>query len=369
MSSSSSSSSQSPTNTTLSSTNEEAVNKCFFNFTKVLVSLLIIVLNLYVVILFLRIKKRTVSICLFVSIALSDLLIGLMNVLLDAFSSINGYKWPFGVTMCFIHSFFKQYNFMVTDDTVFLLAWHRYLQLNLPFRQSEQLNRKRVLIILSPWIYRAIYCALSLVLINSYGGIVLNACLTIYTGLHIFIAIFFIELPIATTAIVVNALNIYKIIKKNKRLVGKLKSIEASNTLENNGTERRNLSVDDPLELRKASKIPTTKTPTTEKSDGVADEITEEEIDSAMINSKNKKRVERRLTKSFNRDIKAILCISSMILNMLLTNHSFFIIFTYVFICNCRLYLIEYSLFVASLYPLINPLLMIIFNSRLKKKD
>ena len=303
-------------------------------YVKLTMALLIVLLNGYAAIILLRIKHRAFSICLFISISVSDMLIGICVALPSALISSTA-RWPFSSLACYIYLTLRPINFMITVDTVFMLAIHRFIQLARPSRQSETISAKRILILLLPWLYRPIYCLINVEIVDLYHGIDTQTCSMSYDGFHVVLSMSLVEFPIILAAIVLNALNIYKIVERQRQVISRLKSPIVATVRKQSSLHKEH-----------------------ESSTG--------ELSPMFINRNNESKLERRVSNSFNRDFKAITCISSIILNMMLTNCTFLIVLAYTSLCKCNYQLAEYSFIVALCCPLLNPIILFIFNSQLR---
>lgn len=127
-------------------------NKIFILGVKILTIILTALLNGILIYIFgFSIKKKSFSNLIFLSIAISDFIIGSLSmssqVILD-----NLEEWPFDKFSCLISVYFQ---YAIPDTTIFallILAIHRYIQLKSPFNVSERINKLNLIKLFSAWV-------------------------------------------------------------------------------------------------------------------------------------------------------------------------------------------------------------------------
>lgn len=286
----------------------------------------IIVLNCYTLVAFCCIKKKKFSTYLFISLSLSDLMIGLTSSL--PFTIVTSLQlknaWSFSNTMCYLYLGFKHLNIMITNDTILMLAYHRYNQMRKPFGRFEKVACGRLLLYLSPWFYRPVYVTLCILMLLSFNGIRLYDCSYTFSPLHSILSIVLIEVPILSLGIVLNIMTICKLIKRRRAIILKMR---------NNSRSRINESL---------------------------------ETSSFVINNNNQTNLFSRIKRSFRRDLKAILCISLMILNIIATILTTIIAYELVYVFGHNTSSADSAFVIATLNPLFNAIIILIFNSNIK---
>ena len=313
---------------------------------KLVVVLATILLNLAAFALFRRMKNKTYSTYLFISITLNYLLVGLDHTLPEALNNLYWYKWPFGDNLCLLTQLLVGWNFTCANDTTLILAVHRFNLLNKNCRGSERMTRKRFTILLMPWIYRFIYVLFNFLVNLRNNSIDLETCIINYEGPFLFIIFVMIEFPVASLIIILNIFNIYRLVKKRNRLLGQFRVF--------------NRNIGDSLSKQQNCFSMRTQ---------------ESQIELKLLNRSNAKNVidrnnndlARRITSKFNKDIKAISCILAIILNTTITNYSIFLILPYMFICNCNFFILEYIFLIGNVGLAFNPIILFVFHSSLRR--
>ena len=233
-------------------------------------ALSILLLNAYAVLIFARIRRKSLSICLFLSITAADALIGLCSMLADI-----SIRWLAAEHACLLFALLKYLNLIVAQDTLLLLAMHRYRQLNKPYRLAERITLKRLVLALSPWIYRPLYC--------------LAIGLLLWHNRSLFTCIVIVELAVGLAPLPVNLLNIYGLLRRRARALLKLNRSSMSNSAsESSSMTIERTSTLNAMSYQSGSKF--------------------NDTDMAIF------KVQSRSKYSIRKDLRATLCISVMIL-------------------------------------------------------
>lgn len=137
-----------------------------------IISLTAILNGMLIFIYTISIKKRTFSDLIYLSIGLSDFIIGFMSMstqsILDQFDD----EWPFDKFTCFI-SIYLQY--AIPDTTILallVLALHIYVQLTSRSKVIESFNCKNLIKLICPWLVATLFWTVSIfifILNNSYS--------------------------------------------------------------------------------------------------------------------------------------------------------------------------------------------------------
>ena len=93
-------------------------------------------------------KKRTYSNIIFLLISIADFIVGLISIPGDIFLTYSNKKMPLGIIVCLFYKTFDYGNSGFSLMLLLVITVHRFLQLKDPFKQKEQMNRWRWMLIL-----------------------------------------------------------------------------------------------------------------------------------------------------------------------------------------------------------------------------
>ena len=116
---------------------------------EICLSIMTIILNLLnIVLISMSLSgKRTYSNIIFLLNTITDLIVGLISIPGDIVLGYMDWSWTYGAIVCV---FYKTFDFANSNFSLMLLlviTIHRFLQLKDPFKQKEQMNRRRWLLI------------------------------------------------------------------------------------------------------------------------------------------------------------------------------------------------------------------------------
>ena len=133
-------------------------------------------LNGYLILIFgVFVKKKSFSNLIFLSIAVSDFIIGTLSMTTQLLIDIVE-EWPFDKISCLV-SIYMQY--AIPDTTIFallILTAHRYIQLKSPVQVNETLTKLNLLKLLSPWLIATTFWVTSLACLVNNGEWSLKRC-------------------------------------------------------------------------------------------------------------------------------------------------------------------------------------------------
>jgi hypothetical protein len=280
---------------------------------KILIIILTVFLNLIIILSSTIIKKeKTFSTYIFLSITISDLLVGCFSM---SFMTIFTYfaYWPLGYVLCAFWVIVDYSTSTVNLISIFILTFQRYLLIKYPLTVTDKINYIKIFLIFTPWLLGFFYWIISVLLITYNESFDYINCYFTYTFLFVVtsdIIAFF--LPIILISIF-SVLTIYELyLKKNKKNKSKITILPSK----------------------------------------VSSKITE---------SKQKFILEK--------EEKAILCIIILTLNIILLWIIFLISWPlYAFCSNCVDALVmEIGYWLAYFASTTNPIIIIIFNQSLRK--
>jgi hypothetical protein len=136
-------------------------NKTIVLALKLAIVLLTVFLNGFLVFIFSillkKSKKGDFSNLIFLSIAISDFMIGLLSMSSQTVLDIMG-KWPFDDKISCLISAYLQY--AIPDTTILellVLSVHRFLLIKLPHIETEQINASNLIKLFTPWLLTVIF--------------------------------------------------------------------------------------------------------------------------------------------------------------------------------------------------------------------
>ena len=313
----------------------------------------IILANLFVIYGFSIMKKKSYSNFLFLSIAFSDLFNGLTHSPFSVMTRVY-LKWPFGEYVCYSGLAISGVSYLVSNYMLLILAYHRYALITRPFKYDEKCTRSREILLIVIWNGCFVYKIITAIVHISLGRVNVDQCMIEYNGVYLVIQNFLMNITPTTAAVVINFLNIFLLLKKAKsssqrrndksviRLVSRAKS-EPGNSMEASEAD----SLSHPNKPYQSVDM-TTNTGS---------------FKSKPAQSSSGLQMNARLARNrLNKNKKAVLCISLLILNSILTEYFFLIAYPYVYFCSCRFQLLKYSVLLLRLFPLFNPVLVFLFH-------
>ena len=205
---------------------QDNMKNILFLSLKLSLALITTLLNAFIIFTFLFIfKKKTFSDLIFVSIAVSDFLIGSVTMSSQALVDYLS-KWPFDKATC-ITSIFVQY--ALPDTTVLsllILTIHRYFQLYAPFAVSEKINNENILVLFLSWTFSFALWFISIFYLISNGQWCATNCTLEPSVQFILVKVIVFGLIPLSFIIVLNFLLLYKLNKKRlSRKKMKMKTI------------------------------------------------------------------------------------------------------------------------------------------------
>lgn len=190
---------------------------------KILIIILTVFLNLIIILSSTIIKKeKTFSTYIFLSITISDLLVGCFSM---SFMTIFTYfaYWPLGYIMCAFWIIVDYSTSTVNLISIFILTFQRYLLIKYPLTVTDKINNIKIFLIFIPWLLGFFYWIISVLIITYNDSFDYINCYFTYTFLFVVtsdIIAFF--LPIILISIF-SVLTIYELYvnkkKKNKSTI------------------------------------------------------------------------------------------------------------------------------------------------------
>ena len=107
--------------------------------------------NLTIVITVIVKKEKTFSNCIFLSIALSDCIVGAIPMTFYALIYNFGY-WPFGDSMCLLWVILDFSSCSISVYSSIVVSVHRLRQLILPYKTKEEMNLRRTILLVAIWL-------------------------------------------------------------------------------------------------------------------------------------------------------------------------------------------------------------------------
>ena len=283
-----------------------------------LINICIIVLNMIVLWGFYN-SKKTFSNCLFLSIALSDLLAGLLILPLTTISIVF-FAWPLGSVMCYVKFLLAGTNFMISDMGLLFLTTHRFLQMIRPFSETEQLSKKKVALMTCPWILAYGFNIFSIIGHLFSKKFNFYFCQLATSPIFQFAqTLFFYCLPLTIT-IILNLISLFFLCKRKKPQPA------ASNP---RGIVLSKLSQSASRRIVVTSQIP---------------------------------------SRRYLRDKKALICIFLLIANVLITQYFALVLTFYTILSSAFIgWMVHSYVVLVELFPMINPLTVLIFHETFRK--
>lgn len=340
---------------------------------KIFIICLTAILNGIIIYIFkFRIKRHTFSDYVYLSIGLSDFIIGVLSMstqsILDQFE-----EWPFDKFTCFI-SIFLQY--AIPDTTVLallVLAVHIYIHLTSRSKVVDKFTLPNIIKLAFPWLVATFFWTISIiyfVVTEKYSTKMCNVMpsflfkitkVLLFGFLPIFLIIF------------INILSVWELKEKSKNLKNSINSNGSSSRL-----VVRRLSQEMPITSFSHSST-SVKLSLKAKSymSCLPSIFTKAYVDSQMINKikNNNLKISNKnfLSMKRNRYKKVIFCIRALTASIVLTQIMYQATWPFYNSINCRLngritiVIYEIGVWLSYLTSLVNPILLLIFNEKLKR--
>ena len=297
---------------------------------KATIGFLAVLLNGVVLFVFVRLK-RTFSNLLFISLSLSDLLIGLVFMPLYI-ANTTLYYWPFGDTAdlvslatCLLYLVIEVGQWLPSVLTVLVLAAHRCQQLYSPTRASETVTRTKVLILVSVWTLPYLVNATRFIVFYNQGYVNVSICMAQIPIVQFVVYSALASILPVLASLFFNLANVVGLIRKGLKSKGR----------------------------RSAGHRPVLTTAVLLNDEAAGSSRT-------VVNKVLRKQSSRKLRK----DIKASICIGVIILSNLVTQYPFAFLWPIETLCD---WCVPASYFDISFYmllasPVVNPLLLFFFH-------
>jgi hypothetical protein len=291
---------------------------------QIILLIFIITSNSLVILLFLRMKRKKKQIkfsgYILLSLTVSDLFVGIFAMSFELLYTLWSESWRFGDFLCVALTLNSYSQYTCSFLSLLLLSLHRYMQLWLPFKTTENLSKRKIIIVLATWVIPYFYYGLLILVYICSNLFTFNQCLTNFSPELVLVSSIIFNLAPISGMIILNVLTFIRIlINRQKRLV-MFKNINANYIIKEN--------------LKNTSPN--------------------------LIHIKQK----------ISKEIKASICIAMIILNLILTQSIYLISSPIVSFCsNCIdnvVYTVGY--WMSYSFSTFNPIILIAFHQRYKKE-
>ena len=294
----------------------------------------IISLNIVVFWGFYNSKKKTFSNCLFLSIAASDLIAGLVQAPMTTIGLVYVY-WPLGQLMCHVNFLMNGINYMVSDICLLILSIHRFWQITKPYSEKETMNNTKTVILASPWILAFGYNIATVIGHYYTDQLDMISCKIDKSIMFSLFQSIFVYLVPLTVTILVNILNIYHLLKKQQAM--------------------RSMSIDS-----KSVRTPSAPKLSLASSRPSAASLQPTDPKPSVVNLVSPRR--------YSRNKKALFCIIALIVNVLVTQYTSLIFSIYMlFYESVYQWLIETFVTTVELFPIGNTIIVFLFHHSFRK--
>lgn len=338
---------------------------------KIVIICLTAILNGIIIYIFkFRIKRHTFSDYVYLSIGLSDFIIGVLSM--STQSILDQYEeWPFDKFTCFI-SIFLQY--AIPDTTVLallILAVHIYIHLTSRSKVVEKFTLPNLIKLAFPWFVATFFWTISIiyfVVTEKYSTKMCNimpnfffklAKVLLFGFLPIFLIIF------------INILSVWELKEKSKTLKNSINPNGSSNRL-----VVRRLSQSIPLSFSHSSTSLKLSLKAKSYMSYLPKIFTKTNVDNHKVNqTRTNLQISKKdfLEMKRNRYKKVIFCIRALTASIVLTQIMYQASWPFYDSINCRLnsritvVIYEVGVWLSYLTSLVNPILLLIFNEKLKR--
>ena len=309
----------------------------YFATTIVLATLL----NLVQLVVFSCMNSKTYSNSLFLAIGVADLISGCFLIPIYAVTRIH-LVWPFSWHFCQIYLAINHFTYTICCSLLCMLAYHRYMQISRPFKQTEIVTKKRRLYIALPWLGFLLFYSIMSVFQGVYKEFDYVRCTFHYNPVFVVLeTVAFLVCPMGLT-ITFSLLTLIKISRKKlmmKNRVPRVPSYQLSKL-----TGRAN-----------------------QTKDAQDESLTADESNSvSLTNLPSQSNLER--TKRLDKSKKAVICIIMIIFNSIATQSFLLVMYPYAFLCKCNYDLFFWACDVLLLFPMLNPVVVFIFHDSFKSE-
>jgi hypothetical protein len=303
---------------------------------KIIVILLTVFLNLFIIIIVLfKLKKKTYSNYLFLSITVSDFIVGCSSMSFMTIFTYYSY-WPLGYYLCAFWVVVDWSTSTVNLVSVLMLTIQRYCLIKYPFKTKEKMDGQKRALIFFSWLIPYSYWIISVILITYNPSFDYVNCYFTYTPTYVLVSdLIAFGLPIF--------LNFY---------FGILTTAQ--------------------LRKKKQKKYPVTTTNSKENG-GKSVHIEQYSVATRMSISHQKvaalKHGKVLKTDVLGREEKALLCIAMVTLNIIVFWILFLVAWPLYAFCECLSgVLMEVSYWLAYLSSTTSPIMVLFFNAMIKKE-
>ena len=300
-----------------------------------LVAILTILINSLAVFIFSRLKHKTYTNILYLTIAVSDLLSGLVQVPIILLSQLNS-DWNYGNIVCYVKLSVAGTTFCISIYMLLVLAIERCVQIIKPSKISDKVSARKVFVIILVWVV-----GISLKLFRFIGhylthNIDTSVCRITLSFTYVLVDSVATELVPTTLTVLVNLANIGLIFGKRKRVFPATVHFSTENTVIS--IHRRHSC----RQLSGTHAAPANPQPPPEA---------------------NRARKERVQKSKFDKQKRAVICIGALIANTILTNYFFLIAYPLFYLkISATESAFNSSFYVLVLFPLFNPILILMFH-------
>ena len=313
---------------------------------RMVMAILIFILNIFTALTFGSMKKKTFSNVLYFSSSLSDMMIGLFHIPLAIIPNLYTF-YPLGSGMCYLTTFISGYNFQVTTDTLVILTIHRFLLVVRPVAQTEKLSWNKIILVLVPWVFR-LATGLTNIFVNvSQNRYNYAVCVIFFERTYLLIEHIVIVLMPWITEVLFILLTMAVLAYKRKNSIAAKSDIPAIPKSNQNHTKANSSTTRQDHENHSRS--------------GTNDSRHARSGNHAIRQNKCNQMMSR-LLKGFNKNSKALVCLSALILNMTIFELPFLLALPYSLICCCIFDVIYILDTLAYCFPLFNPIIIFIFH-------
>ena len=309
---------------------------------KLSITLLNVLLNTIAVLVFSKLK-RTFSNLLFISLSLSDLIIGIFFMPLHIVNTIF-YYWPFGnadslgaIISCLALFVIETSQWLPSVLTVLILAVHRFRQLYWPTSVNETVTRPKKLLLVSVWVVPYLVNITRYTVYYFQGFLDISICMASIPTLQFVIYTGLASIAPVLASLIINLANVFGLVRKSL----KLKRSQAGSTHRSVGDLNHEWSFH-----------PHTRV-TTNAFQGATQQVLRDQ-------SSRRQR----------RHVKASLCIGSIILNNLINQYPFGFLWPIEILCGWCVpgVFFDTAFLMLLVSPIVNPLLLFVFHDLFQKK-